>query len=68
MSRHSRPGDGQYRLRGMDRDRLWSRLPDRTSDPVESPDGCRRCGGTGLDLTVDPPCPCGLCFGTGWQS
>ena len=68
MSRHGRPGDGQYRIRGMDRDRLWSRLPDRTSDPLESPDGCDHCGGTGLDLTVDPPCPCGPCFGTGWQS
>jgi hypothetical protein len=37
MSRHGRPGDGQYRIRGMDRDRLWSRLPDRTSDPLQSP-------------------------------
>ena len=68
MSRHDRPGDGQYHLRGMDRDRLWSRLTDRTRDPLESPDGCGHCGGTGLDLTVDPPCPCGPCFGTGWQS
>jgi hypothetical protein len=68
MSRHGRPGDDQYHLRGIDRDRLWSRLPDRTSDPLESPDGCGHCGGTGLDLAVDPPCSCGPCFGTGWQS
>jgi hypothetical protein len=68
MSRDGRPGDGQYRFRGMDRDQLWPRLPDRTGDPMESPDGCRNCSGTGLDLTVDPPCPCGPCFGTGWQS
>jgi hypothetical protein len=67
MSRH-RPGDGQYRLRGMDRDRLWSRLPDRASDPLDSPGRCSHCGGTGLDLTVDPPSPCEPCFGTGWQS
>jgi hypothetical protein len=33
------PGDGQYRLRGMEPDRLWSRLPERTSDPIASPDG-----------------------------
>jgi hypothetical protein len=59
--------DGQYRLRSTDPDRLWSRLPERTGDPIESPDGCRDCGGTGLDLSVDPPCPCGPCFGTGWQ-
>lgn len=68
MSRVGRPGDGQYHLRGMDRDRLWSRLPGRTGDPIESPDGCRDCDGTGDNLTVDPPCPCGSCFGTGWQS
>jgi hypothetical protein len=42
----------------MERDRLWSRLPDRTGDPIESPDGCQYCLGTGLDLTADPALPC----------
>ena len=46
MSRR-RPNADQYSLRGMDRDRLWSRLPDRTGDPLDSPDGCVPCSGTG---------------------
>lgn len=58
---------GQYALRGMDRDRLWSRLPDLTGDPLDSPDGCVPCSGTGLDLTADPPCSCRTCLGTGWS-
>ena len=68
MSRDRRPGPDQRTLRGMDRERLWSRLPDRTGDPIDSPDGCRACGGTGLDLTADPPCPCGSCSGSGWSA
>jgi hypothetical protein len=66
MTRARRPGAHQYSLRGMDRDRLWSRLPDRTGDPIESPDACRFCTGTGTDLTANPPCPCGSCAGSGW--
>jgi hypothetical protein len=56
---------GQYALRGMDRDRLWSRLPDRTGDPLGSPDGCITCSGTGLDLMANPPSSCRPCLGTG---
>lgn len=65
MSR--RRNAGQYALRGMDRDRLWSRLHDRTGDPLDSPDGCVPCSGTGINLTADPPCTCGPCLGTGWS-
>lgn len=64
----ARPNQDQYALRGMDRDRLWSRLPDRTSDPLDSPDGCLPCGGTGVDLTAAPPRPCRDCLGTGWSA
>lgn len=63
----SRRSAGQYALRGMDRDRLWSRLHDRTGDPLDSPDGCIPCGGTGINLAADPPCTCGPCLGTGWS-
>lgn len=66
MSGDRRPGAGQHSLRGTDRDRLWSRLPDRTGDPLDSSDGCRACAGTGTDLTADPPCPCRSCAGSGW--
>ena len=66
MSRTRRAGAGQRTLRGMERDRLWSRLPDRTNDPLGSPDGCVPCAGTGVDLAADPPCPCRPCLGTGW--
>lgn len=66
MSR--RPNQDQYALRGMDRDRLWSRLPDRTGDPLDSPDGCLPCDGTGVDLTAAPPRPCRDCLGTGWSA
>ena len=70
MSRDRRPGDGQHRLPGMDNDRLWSRLPDRTGDPLTSPDGCRDCAGTGTgtDLASDPPRPCRSCDGSGWSA
>ena len=34
-----------------------SRLPGRTGDPIESPDGSQCCLGTGLDLTADPALP-----------
>ena len=66
MSRPRRAVVGQPTLRGMERDRLWSRLPDRTDDPLDSPDGCIPCAGTGVDLAADPPCFCGPCLGTGW--
>lgn len=65
MSR--RRNAGQYALRGMDRDRLWSRLSDRTGDPLDSPDGCIPRSGTGINLAADPPCTCGPCLGTGWS-
>ena len=68
MSRTRRPHADQRVIRGMDRDRLWSRLPDRSGDPLEAADGCVCCGGTGVDLTADPPCRCRPCLGTGWAS
>jgi hypothetical protein len=39
VNRGGQPGDDQCRFRGMGRDRLWSRLPERTGDPIESPTG-----------------------------
>jgi hypothetical protein len=68
MSRDWPPGDGQSHIRGMDRYRLWTGCPAAPATPIESPDGRRDCDGIGDHLTVDPPCPCGSCFGTGWQS
>jgi hypothetical protein len=62
-----RPGLRQHGLPGLEHDRLWSRQPDRTGDPLDSPDGCRACAGTGTDLAADPPCPCGSCSGSGWS-
>ncbi len=54
------PATASTRFRGMERDRLWSRLPDRTGDPLDSPDGCPDCDGTGVDLDRSTrPAPAG---------
>jgi hypothetical protein len=64
---HRRPGRGQHGLLGLRYDRLWSRLPPRTADPLHSADRCRNCYGTGTDLaTAEPADPCRSCDGSGW--
>ena len=63
-----RPGVGQRGLPGLDYDRLWSRRLSRTTDPLDDPDGCPDCAGTGINImSANPAAGCGTCDGTGWR-
>ena len=62
-----RPGMGQHGLPGLEHNRLWSRQPPRTADPLDAADRCPDCDGTATDLsTPEPAGPCRSCDGTGW--
>jgi hypothetical protein len=68
MSRGDRrPGPGQRGIPVLEHDRLWTRQPPRTADPLNAADACPKCQGTGVDLGAsEPDGVCSLCFGTGW--
>jgi DnaJ-class molecular chaperone len=60
---------GQHALPGFEYDRLLSRDPKRDGDPLTHPDGCKSCGGTGVDTSrPEPAGTCGHCGGSGWRS
>jgi hypothetical protein len=62
-----RSGRSQHGLPGLEHNRLWSRQPPRTADPLDSPDRCPDCDGTGTDLaTPGSTVPCRSCDGSGW--
>ena len=56
------------RQRGvLEHERLWSRQPPRTADPLHAADACPGCEGTGVDTRMpDPDGICRSCDGTGW--
>jgi hypothetical protein len=67
--RDRRPGLGQRGIPGLEDERLSSRQPPRTTDPLRAPDACAACEGTGVDVdTPELDGVCHSCHGTGWAS
>ena len=65
--RNHRRGLGQRGIPGLEYERLWSRQPPRTTDPLRAPDACAGCEGTGVDIdTPELDGVCHYCHGTDW--
>ena len=44
------PASASAGIPGLEHERLWTRQPPRTTDPLHCADACPDCEGTGVDL------------------